>query len=396
VAALVVVWFHMALKHWGPVPAFGHLAVDMFFLLSGFVLALANDPRFARGATVTDFLRKRVIRLYPTYLVGWALGALAVFIPIQQGLSRSYPVGALLANAFLLPYPAAHGKIAPLFVLDGPAWSLCLEFYVANLLYAVGWKALKGPALIVLVAASVAGLAVAQHHYVNLSGGAGFDTWPEGLARVMASFFGGVLLARIYNRYEPGFRAPTWSVLAALAVLLFAPISGALSQPYELFCVVVAFPALIFLGAASRSRRPWLGARLGDASYALYVIHIPALYFTGLALAHTHVRPNPAIALAALASLVGLAYALHRLVDEPVRRGLTTRSLKRERLRMSGSNPPEPTIATTPFGLANHSLAEPNEVQGDTYEAELGGVRGHCVSPKPLRSSWKKVQLKSF
>ncbi len=335
VAAVVVVWFHMALRHWGPVPAFGHLAVDMFFLLSGFVLALANDPRFARGATIVDFLRKRVIRLYPIYFVGWALGALALFMTMARGSSGSYPVGALLANLVLLPYPASHGKIAPLFVIDGPAWSLCLEFYVANLLYAVGWKTLKGPVLVGLVAASVGALAIAQHHYVNLSGGAGFDTWPEGLARVMASFFGGVLLARLYKSYSPAFRAPAWLILAALAVLLFAPISGALAQPYELVCVLIAFPALIYFGAAGKSRRPWFGERLGDASYALYVIHIPALYFIGLALAHTHVRPNPAITLGVLVSLVGLAYALHHLVDEPVGRWLAARRSNRARVRIS-------------------------------------------------------------
>jgi peptidoglycan/LPS O-acetylase OafA/YrhL len=323
VAALIVVWFHMALRHWAPVPAYGHLAVDLFFLLSGFVLALANDPRFALGLTLREFLLKRVIRLYPVYLVGFALGALALLVSMPQSLWARYPVGALIANAVLLPYPGGHAKIAPLFVMDGPAWSLCLEFYVANLLYAVCWKQLQGPVLILLVVASVVALAVAQHQYINLSGGAGFDTWPEGLVRVMASFFGGVLLARLYKKRMPSLAAPSWLILVAVAGLLFAPVSGMASRPYELFCVVIAFPGLIYLGASGKAHRPWLSARLGDASYALYVIHIPLLYFVGLFLAHTHIRPNPAIALTVLVMLTGLAYALDRLVDEPVRVWLT-------------------------------------------------------------------------
>jgi peptidoglycan/LPS O-acetylase OafA/YrhL len=323
VAAVIVVWFHMALRHWAPVPAFGHLAVDMFFLLSGFVLALANDPRFARGLTARDFLIKRAVRLYPVYLIGYGLGALALLVSMPHSLWARYPVGPLLTNALLLPYPASHAKIAPLFVMDGPAWSLCLEFYVANLLYALAWKQLKGAVLVVLVAGAVAALVVAQQHYINLSGGAGFETWPEGIIRVMASFFGGVLLARVYKRHKPGLAAPSWLILAMMAGLLFAPVTGWAARPYELFCVLVAFPALIYLGASGRSRRPWLGERLGDASYALYVIHIPMLYFIGLACRHAHMRPGPAIAAPALVGLTLMAYAIDRLFDGPVRRRLT-------------------------------------------------------------------------
>jgi len=323
VAAVIVVWFHMALRHWAPVPGFGHLAVDMFFLLSGFVLALANDPRFARGLTVRDFLIKRAVRLYPVYLVGYGLGALALLVSMPHSLWAKYPVGPLVTNALLLPYPATHAKIAPLFVMDGPAWSLCLEFYVANLLYAVAWKQLKGAALLLLVAAAVVTLVIAQQHYINLSGGAGFDTWPEGVARVMASFFGGVLLARVYAKHKPSFATPSWLILAIMAALLFAPLTGFASRPYEMFCVLVAFPALIYMGASGKSRRPWIGARLGDASYALYVIHIPALYFIGLGLTHAHIRPTPAIALPALIVLTVLAYAVDRLFDAPVRRWLS-------------------------------------------------------------------------
>ncbi|MHB8284936.1 MAG: acyltransferase family protein [Caulobacteraceae bacterium] len=323
VAAVVVVWFHMALRHWAPLPSFGHLAVDMFFLLSGFVLALANDPRFARGLTVRDFLIKRVVRLYPVYLIGYGLGAAALLVSLPHRLWASYPVGALIANALLLPYPASHAKIAPLFVMDGPAWSLCLEFYVANLLYAVAWRRLQGWVLALLVTASVVILVFAQHHYVNLSGGAGFETWPEGLARVMASFFGGVLLARVYRTHKPPFAAPAWLILTIMAALLFAPVTGVVSHVFELACVIIAFPALIYFGAAGNSRRPWLGAALGNASYALYVIHIPLLYFVALALRQAHVHADPAIAVLVLAGATALAYAIDRVFDAPVRAWLT-------------------------------------------------------------------------
>jgi peptidoglycan/LPS O-acetylase OafA/YrhL len=88
IAAILVALFHFRatfLHYDNNVIGDGYLAVDLFFVLSGFVLAHAYEHRFARGMTTFEFMRARVIRLYPLYFVGLAIASMAMF----AGISRS-------------------------------------------------------------------------------------------------------------------------------------------------------------------------------------------------------------------------------------------------------------------------------------------------------------------
>jgi peptidoglycan/LPS O-acetylase OafA/YrhL len=110
-----------------------NLAVDFFFALSGFVIAYAYDQKLAAGMTGVQFLRRRIIRLYPLFAVGLALGLLVVTI------GRSFPgftdnegpyLAQFLAAAFFVPWisDAAPGTAEASYTpLNGPYWSLLLE-----------------------------------------------------------------------------------------------------------------------------------------------------------------------------------------------------------------------------------------------------------------------------
>src|SRR5215210_2241655 len=74
-AALIVVLFHAAALIGTQLAPGGYLAVDLFFILSGFVIAHAYDHRFAEGLGPLAFIRYRIIRFYPLYLLGLAIGA---------------------------------------------------------------------------------------------------------------------------------------------------------------------------------------------------------------------------------------------------------------------------------------------------------------------------------
>src|SRR5258708_15022901 len=130
IAALFVVARHFSGLHGAADPQFSFLAVDLFFLLSGFVLSFSYDQRFAAGMPPATFLVKRIIRLYPLYLLGMALG-------IALGLSdaiRHRPgatgMGAFLVQALtglvILPSPTWHSRPDP-FPFLIPAWSPFLE-----------------------------------------------------------------------------------------------------------------------------------------------------------------------------------------------------------------------------------------------------------------------------
>jgi len=137
VAAIVVVLFHAIFGAW--VPRFGYLAVDLFFILSGFVLSHAYDKRFVAGMSVAEFLSLRVVRLYPLYLLGLVLGLCVV--RINPSIMDAPAAGVLLnfvLNLFDLPGMEIPGTLyRELFPLNVPLWSLFFEFWVANLIFGI-------------------------------------------------------------------------------------------------------------------------------------------------------------------------------------------------------------------------------------------------------------------
>ena len=128
VAALLVVS-----RHAGPLGAGvsfpeSFLAVDLFFLLSGFVIAYAYDGRLARPGFAGQFLGIRLIRLYPLYLLGIAVGAcyrLGSVLGHTEGLTAGRLGAAVLAGVLL--WPSTPFTSASSSDLDGPTWTLLLR-----------------------------------------------------------------------------------------------------------------------------------------------------------------------------------------------------------------------------------------------------------------------------
>ena len=145
VAALTVVCFHLfeayATSHLDQRINHGYLAVDFFFILSGFVIGYAYDDRWTK-MTVGEFLKRRFIRLHPMVVIGALIGAVMFYF---QGCSvwdvSTVSVGALLLatlmNALLIPAtPGAEIRgVGEMYPLNGPSWSLFFE-YIGNILYA--------------------------------------------------------------------------------------------------------------------------------------------------------------------------------------------------------------------------------------------------------------------
>jgi peptidoglycan/LPS O-acetylase OafA/YrhL len=117
-----------------------YFAVDLFFALSGFVIAKAYGMRIAAGMSFGHFAILRIKRLYPMFAVGLGLGAVALLMKSsfgQSDFSVAKTFASVLVNAFYLPFlfPGAvsigDGVIkGASFPSNGPAWTLFFEFYV--------------------------------------------------------------------------------------------------------------------------------------------------------------------------------------------------------------------------------------------------------------------------
>lgn len=277
VAALLVVWFHVAEVYAVPAPASAYLAVDMFFVLSGFVLARTYEPRFEAGLTARDFMKARAIRLYPLYLAGLAIGLIALALMWRDGgLSTAGLAGAALFGSVLLPAPV-HFQPPRLFPANGPSWSLFCEYWIANLAMAVLWRFLTNRRLAAILAVSGTALAIYAWRHHNLDQGSTWGTLPGAILRVLFSFTAGMALWRVYRVRGPWLQLPSLLLLALLALMLCVPAVGRARSLYDCALVLFAFPALVYLGAGAKERRPRLGAIAGDLSYAIYVLHAPLL-----------------------------------------------------------------------------------------------------------------------
>jgi peptidoglycan/LPS O-acetylase OafA/YrhL len=277
VASLVVLAYHLTQVRLAPalVPH-GYLAVDFFFMLSGFVIAHAYEARLRTGLSLREFVVVRAIRLYPLAALGALLGTLVLLIKHHVAPERVGSVAQILAsgafNALLLPtfLGADASRGGDLFPGNGPLWSLFFEG-LANL----GWAAclaaagMAGLTATTLVCGAVFAIAL------FLGGGAniGWDlaTGLLGLPRVGYGFLLGALLYRWRGLQHGGPRMSVPGLPLALIGVLAAPASvwwDALS----LFLLLPLILVLAVNGSASGFTR-WLG----ELSYPLYVLHFPLL-----------------------------------------------------------------------------------------------------------------------
>lgn len=341
VAALAIVFHHIG-DMIAPFSMPGaYRAVDLFFVLSGFVLAHSYGARFGRDMSARRFMALRLIRLYPLFLIG-ALGGIGVtaIALVLGGGQYSVTQWALSSVSlfFMLPSPT-WSSLPQLTPLNTPAWSLILEILI-NLLYGLVAVRLTTRRLILVIGASALWLlwVIAARGDSNV--GSDWATLPGGLARVTFSFGVGVLLAR----FKPARRRATaWAWLIPLAVgpaLYFEPVPGAL---LDAFCIFALFPGMILLGMHFEVPQKGVAALMGDLSYPIYILHLPAamlLYKVFVVLGHEAKQFAPVVGIGFTLALIPVCIGLERLYDRPVRRWLSARLLPPARPSEPHQSPP--------------------------------------------------------
>ncbi|UOQ67268.1 acyltransferase family protein [Hymenobacter volaticus] len=299
VAAIIVVTFHLTeplgTGHLDILVNHGYLAVDFFFLLSGFVIGYAYDDRWPK-MSIGTFFKRRIERLQPMVVLGMVLGAIGFYFtdstiwPLIHTVPLWKMLLVLLIGCTILPVPLSLDIRGwqEMHPLNSVGWSLFFE-YVANILYAIGVRKLSNTALSMLV--FVAAIALA-HLAITSPAGDVSGGWTlnveqvrVGITRTIYPFFAGLLLSRIGKPTRIKY-AFLWCSLLLALVLYMPRIGGAehvwMNGVYEAVCIILLFPLIVYLGASGMIHTQTEGGLckfLGDISYPLYMVHYPLVYF---------------------------------------------------------------------------------------------------------------------
>ena len=359
VAALLVLWYHVfeGYQFAGNKPIIeninhGYLAVDFFFILSGFVISYAYDDRMRNTMTMKNFFKRRLIRLHPMVIMGALIGTVTFFIQgaVQWDgthVATSAVMIALLCAMFFVP--ALPGSVyevrgnGEMFPLNGPAWSLFFE-YIGNILYALFIHRISNKAVSALVICL--GLLLGAFALTDYSGygylGIGWTldgvNFMGGMLRMLFPFTLGMLVRRHYKPMQ--IRGAFWICTAELLLMFFVPFIPGLTPIcynglFEMFCIAAVFPALVWMGASgSTTDRISSGICkfLGDISFPVYIVHYPLYYlFYAWLIKNRYYTFGETwlVALCLIIINVVLAYVCLKCYDEPVRRWLAKRFLKK-------------------------------------------------------------------
>ena len=356
VAALMVVIYHIfegyAFAGGGIIESLNHgyLAVDFFFILSGFVVGYAYDDRLGKSMKTKDFLKRRLIRLHPMVIIGALLGASTFCI---QGSTQwdgteittsIVMLSMLCAMLFIPAIPGCNYEVrgnGEIFPLNGPSWSLFFE-YIGNIFYALFIRRLSTKlltAIVVSLGIGYSAFAVFDASgYGNMGVGWTLDSinFLGGMLRMLFPFSMGLLLSRNFKPFK--VKGSFWlasTILIIIFAIPYIPSDGNICYNgiLEAVCVTLIFPILVRLGASGSTadhKSTAICNFLGRISYPLYMIHYPIMY---LFYAWLIENKAPAFAetwqaaLGVYVTCIILALLCMKLYDEPIRRHMAKKFL---------------------------------------------------------------------
>ncbi|MBS0560534.1 MAG: acyltransferase [Proteobacteria bacterium] len=331
-AALAVVFAHASTilgfrQYFGELPLRGALGagiagVDFFFVLSGFVIATVHWSDIGRPAALRGYVRKRVIRIYPIYWIAVALLLLMLSFGLIGSLGIAVRAGPLLRSVLLLPQHET-----PLLSV---AWTLQHEmlFYLVFALLIMHRQAglvvcgmwfLWSAATVLLIpneppwapGSLLIGFLGSSYHLQFAAGIlaaiAVARGWVPSPRRLAAG--GGVAVAATALAQDVGWLTPTGQA----SRLCFGVSSGLL---------------IAGLAAAERQgamRAPAVAVFLGAASYAVYLVHVPAMAALAFVAPPLIGLPEWVAVMALAAGGTAAGIALHVLVERPMLRTLRRR-----------------------------------------------------------------------
>ncbi|MBN3809361.1 acyltransferase [Paraburkholderia sp. Ac-20347] len=360
IAATMVMVYHFTLFGRWPLFPNGNICVDLFFILSGFVIFHSYGEKLAnRSMSHTRYLAKRLIRLYPMLVISSLIGIPTLVFINSLGLAnftRPGLIAAAASNVLMIPYlgdrsinnmgipghaDPASASIGSIFPINDPAWSLFFEivasglfllFVRANekkLFFIAAWGAVTTLLIALLVELNAGRLAL------QFGLGWGTSNFLGGFSRVVYGFAMGILVYRLHLREnQPALLIALRKWIPSEAALygLFAAICAfpyLVRGIYPFSIIFTIAPILVWRGAeldVSSTRSSHLTRLLGRLSYPIYLLHFPigrlvfALSKSG--------QEAQAVFISIIATLIA-AWLVERFVDHPIRQWLEQSLVRR-------------------------------------------------------------------
>ncbi|HTQ70598.1 MAG TPA: acyltransferase, partial [Acidocella sp.] len=301
VAAISVMLFHFPNMSY-PFFRNGFIAVDLFFMLSGFVLAYSYGARLQSNMGYFEYILKRIIRLYPMFLLGIVIGAPVLYLVAKSGLAtcsiRSI-AGSIFYNFMFLPdinsfnireMGVSVAMTGEIFPANPPAWSLFFEMvagFAFPFLFKLKQKNLVRITLFSFSAFLLCGFVDAFLNYcyaLDLSGGWRADNFMEGFPRVFFGFPFGILLysliedTRLDKLRAVAGRWISHPYILYLLIIFVCASPHEVKGLYSVFIIAVVAPCLVCVGAAMSCKGSIsvkVARFLGWMSYPIYCLHYP-------------------------------------------------------------------------------------------------------------------------
>lgn len=311
IAALAVAFYHLDMVYGfrGPFQR-GYLFVDLFFLLSGFVLTVSTEKKLLSGIGAFEFTWARFRRLWPLVAVG---AGVALVRALAIGMAD--PLTLLWWLALDLAMIPSLSGIGPFYRFNGPQWTLFYEL-LANFVHAAGLKAMTTGVIAVLALITGAWLVHTVQLHGNDTMGVGaptLKTWWQALPRVFWSYLAGVCIGRLYRNGIRSTGIRWWAALAlpilGLAILPELALNRAAG---DLVFVLVFLPVSLWVAAMSRPPEALRGPCewFGIYSLPLYCVHLTVLVWTKELLGN-----SAGVAALAMVTACVLAWIFSRLVS---------------------------------------------------------------------------------
>jgi peptidoglycan/LPS O-acetylase OafA/YrhL len=280
VAALAVLEFHTSGFTGHQLFPHGYLAVDFFFMLSGFVITFAYQDKLNLDLSTAEFLKIRLTRLYPLYFLGLMLGLLLSIVQYCIGrnhLSASSLGYFLALGLFLLPAPSALQAGGPAsFPFDTPTWSIFYEL-IANLLHSLFFRRRSWKFFVGIVLSSEVTLLYSANKLGTMDFGSRRTEVVYGLSRVIFAYTVGILVYLVWEKGRHRINVPPFILSILLLAVLAVHTTARSSLTYDVLVTTCFFPIFLCVSASSVTslRFTHVSRALGLSSYAVYVLHVP-------------------------------------------------------------------------------------------------------------------------